>query len=363
MLQSLKYNITSRRPQPGHDAFTLLEVLMVISIMTVLTALLLPAIKSAREMSKKAVCAVNMRQIGLAFRMYQADHRGLYPNPWVDNSHNWQGYLCGALTVSNTGEGTYGPNQYLDKSVLGFCNDASGTDIRGNIGNNNTGSNNIGNNNSGNNNIGNNNSGNDNIGNSNSGNNNNGNNNSGNYNTGNHNSGNYNNGSNQSGNGVAGTAGNIGGNPKPNPYAARFMGTIDCPKICQIYNISVTGPEKQWGYTYNYTRVGISYDAGNSPWNKAQYANMDLDAIYPKSGLCAVMTCGNNPSFNSDLDWNAFTATDPTDWAMIPIHNNTVNSLFMDGHVESIDVSTTKGKSAFNSAWYTGIPSTLANPW
>jgi len=363
MIRSRTFRAGSPRKAGASPAFSLLELLMVFSIIMVLTALILPAVKSARDMSKKAVCATNMRQIGMAFRMYQSDHRGLYPNPWVDNSHNWQGYLCDALTVSSTGVGTFGPNQYLSQSVLGFCNDASGTDSNGNIGTGNSGSNNVGNNNSGNNNIGNNNSGNDNQGNSNSGNNNIGNNNSGSYNNGNHNSGSYNSGSNQSGSGTPGSTGVIGGNPPPNPYAARFLGPIDCPKVCQLYNISLTGPQKQWGYTYNYTRVGISYGASGSPWNESQYANGDLDWIYPKSGLCAVMTCGNGPSFNSDLDWNAFTASDPTDWAVIPIHNNTVNVLFMDGHVQSMTVNTTAGKSDFNSAWYTGIPSTLANPW
>ena len=57
--------------------FSLLELLVVLSIMAVLAALLLPAINSARRYAQGIHCASNLRQIGQAIHAYRADHRRL----------------------------------------------------------------------------------------------------------------------------------------------------------------------------------------------------------------------------------------------------------------------------------------------
>ena len=59
--------------------FTLIELLVVVAIIGILAAMLLPALSKAREQAKRAVCMSNLKQIGLASRMYAQDHSGYFP--------------------------------------------------------------------------------------------------------------------------------------------------------------------------------------------------------------------------------------------------------------------------------------------
>ncbi len=59
--------------------FTLLELLIVISIIGVLAALLLPALLRAREGARRAVCLNNMKQLAFASYMYYQEWDGWLP--------------------------------------------------------------------------------------------------------------------------------------------------------------------------------------------------------------------------------------------------------------------------------------------
>lgn len=60
-------------------AFTLVELLVVLAIVAVLAALVTPAVGTAIERGRAAKCVNNLRQIGVAFQQYAADHDYRFP--------------------------------------------------------------------------------------------------------------------------------------------------------------------------------------------------------------------------------------------------------------------------------------------
>ena len=64
----------------SNDGYTLVELLVVISIIGVLVSLLLPAVNSVRQSARRTACISNLRQVGMAMEQYLDVHQDKYPD-------------------------------------------------------------------------------------------------------------------------------------------------------------------------------------------------------------------------------------------------------------------------------------------
>jgi prepilin-type processing-associated H-X9-DG protein/prepilin-type N-terminal cleavage/methylation domain-containing protein len=114
-------------------AFTLVELLVVITIIGILIALLLPAVQAAREAARRAQCCNNMKQIGLAVHLYHETHSVIPPaydyRPNVAEGWGWSAWILPFVeqaSIASQIEYNFSynldhlPNRNLIKSILPF---------------------------------------------------------------------------------------------------------------------------------------------------------------------------------------------------------------------------------------------------
>ena len=66
---------------------TMIELLVVIAIIAMLAAILLPALSTAKEKTRRAICMSNMKQIGILLLMFASDHQEEFPS--VDKNEDY----------------------------------------------------------------------------------------------------------------------------------------------------------------------------------------------------------------------------------------------------------------------------------
>jgi prepilin-type processing-associated H-X9-DG protein/prepilin-type N-terminal cleavage/methylation domain-containing protein len=94
----------SKLKTQNFTAFTLIELLIVIAVITILAAMLLPALARARATAQRADCVSNLRQLGLATEMYLGDNGNFFFNRCAAATAAGQQWWFGWLASGTEGQ-------------------------------------------------------------------------------------------------------------------------------------------------------------------------------------------------------------------------------------------------------------------
>lgn len=95
--------------------FTIVELLVVISIIGVLVSLLLPAVQSAREAARRTQCQSHLKQLGLAALNFESAHRSFPSGGW---GYQWPGYADIQSSIGPSGSWTHALLPFLEETSL-----------------------------------------------------------------------------------------------------------------------------------------------------------------------------------------------------------------------------------------------------
>src|SRR4051812_12517743 len=100
-----------KRSSPLAAAFTLVELLVVIAIISLLLAVLMPALAAARETSRRVTCSANLRQMYIAAVFYTNDNNDMLPGNGY-GANMMTGNLWSNWDTSNN-TGTYSSRNFF----------------------------------------------------------------------------------------------------------------------------------------------------------------------------------------------------------------------------------------------------------
>jgi prepilin-type N-terminal cleavage/methylation domain-containing protein len=118
------------------SAFTLIELLVVIAIIAILAAMLLPALAAAKRKAQRINCVNNLKEVGLAFRVWEGDNGDQYPMAVPVASGGAREFVPSASTTGGTGNAAAGgfvaaflvmSNELSTPKILLCTSDASHT--------------------------------------------------------------------------------------------------------------------------------------------------------------------------------------------------------------------------------------------
>src|SRR5262245_24957560 len=98
--------------------FTLIELLVVIAIISVLVALLLPAVQQAREAARRTQCKNNLHQIGIAIHNYHESYNVLPPARIAVGFVGWGGPPQGGPPLYLNATGWMSLLPFMDQAPL-----------------------------------------------------------------------------------------------------------------------------------------------------------------------------------------------------------------------------------------------------
>lgn len=114
MRSHIKYS--GRKP----SGFSFVELLVVIAIISVLAALLLPALEASIYHARLTSCANNLRQIGAGLMTYTGDFNGRFPRRQIYSSaHMFYAYKTSLADPKNDDRWMLSP--YMDLDTIGCC--------------------------------------------------------------------------------------------------------------------------------------------------------------------------------------------------------------------------------------------------
>ena len=76
-----------------HRGFTLVELLVVISIIALLLAILMPSLQKAREMARIIMGKSNMKQQYMGHMLWGEDHDGHFYRKWLESQQKWYPWM------------------------------------------------------------------------------------------------------------------------------------------------------------------------------------------------------------------------------------------------------------------------------